>query len=118
VQLSVTYNISVYASKPGYSNSETATATLCWIDAEPRTEGITDGVASVRANAVLIQSNGGELNIQGAEEGAVIQVYDMAGRSVGSARAAAGTTAISTTLSSGEVGIVKIGDKAVKVVVK
>ena len=66
-------------------------------------------MASVRANAVLIQSNGGELNIQGAEEGTDIQVYDMAGRSVGSARAAAGTTAISTTLSSGEVGIVKIG---------
>jgi len=42
----------------------------------------------------------------------------MAGRSVGSARAVAGTTAISTTLSSGEVGIVKIGDKAVKVVMK
>jgi hypothetical protein len=75
-------------------------------------------VASIRANALLIQSNGNVLNVQGAEEGTDIQVYDMAGRSVGSARAAAGTTAISTTLSSGEVGIVKIGDKAVKVVLR
>jgi len=81
-------------------------------------EGIPSSVASIRANALLIQSNGNVLNVQGAEEGSDIQVYDMAGRSVGSARATAGSTAISTTLSSGEVGIVKIGDKAVKVLIK
>lgn len=31
VQLNVTYNINVYAAKEGFNNSETATATLCWI---------------------------------------------------------------------------------------
>lgn len=118
VELSITYTISAYATKPGYHNSETATATLCWIDAEPKTEGITNGVASVRANAVLIQSNGHIVNVQGAAEGSAIHVYNTAGRLVGSALAAAGSTDISTSLSSGEVGIVKIGDKAMKVVIK
>lgn len=50
VQLGVTYNISVYATKSGYDNSETATATLCWIDASPKTEGITNGIANISAN--------------------------------------------------------------------
>ena len=35
VQLTATYNISVYAMKSGYDNSDVATATLCWIDQQP-----------------------------------------------------------------------------------
>ncbi len=118
VQLGVTYNIRVYATKAGYQNSETATATLCWIDVEPKTEGITDNVANVRAKAVMIQSNGGELNIFGADEGTAISVFDASGKMVGSAKASAGTTIISTSLSNGEIGIVKIGDKSIKVLMK
>lgn len=38
VPLTATYNISVYATKTGYENSEVVYATLCWIDAEPKTE--------------------------------------------------------------------------------
>ena len=118
VQLGVTYNIRVYATKAGYQDSETATATLCWIDVEPKTEGITDNVANVRAKAVMIQSNGGELNISGADEGTAISVFDASGKMVGSAKASAGTTIISTSLGNGEIGIVKIGDKSIKVLMK
>ena len=118
VQLSVTYHISVYASKTGYEDSEVASATLCWIDVDPQTEGITNGVASVRARAILIQSSGNVVNIQGADEGAAISVYNMVGQKVGSASAVLGTTSVSTSLQPGEVGIVKIGNRAVKVLVK
>ena len=118
VRLGVTYVISVYASKTGYDDSDVATASLCWIDAEPHAEGITNGVANVRANAVLIQSAGNTLNIEGPAEGTEISVYNMAGQKVGSARATSGITRISTSLTAGEVGIVKFGQKAVKVVMK
>lgn len=118
VQLGVTYYISVYATKDGYEDSETATATLCWIDVEPKTEGIENGVASIRANAVLIQSNDGILDIQGIDEGTPISVFNTSGQLVGAAKASAGNTNISTTLKKGEVGIVKIGEKTVKVVIK
>ena len=69
VQLGVTYNISVYAAKAGYENSETATATLCWIDQQPKTEGINNGIAQVPAKAVLIQAVGGAINVQGCDDG-------------------------------------------------
>jgi len=75
VQLGVTYNISVYAAKAGYENSETATATLCWIDQQPKTEGITNGIANIPANAVLIQSEGGSIKVQGVDEGTQVNVY-------------------------------------------
>lgn len=118
VSLTATYNISVYATKSGYLNSDVATATLCWIDVTPEGENVVVGKAEVRANPVLIQSNGGMLSICGVAEGTAISVYDTTGRMVGSATATNGTTNISTTLGCGTIGIVKIGDKAVKVAIK
>ena len=118
VALAVTYNISVYATKAGFDPSDVVTATLCWIDVDPKTEGITNDVASVRAKAIMIQSNDGGLNIFGAPEGSMINVYDLSGKIVGSAKAGAETTIIPTSLNSGEVGIVKIADKSIKISIK
>lgn len=118
ITLNATYNISVYAIKAGHENSDVVTATLCWIDAEPKTEGITNGVASVRANPVLIQSCGNVFSISGVDAGTPISVYDMSGKQVGSANAASESTYINTSLTRGQIGIVKIGEKAVKIIVK
>ena len=118
VQLGVTYNITVYATKSGYENSETATATLCWIDVDPKTEGITNSVANVRANPVLIQSNGNVLNISGAPEGAEISVFNLSGQKVGSARTNSESTDVITSLQIGEACIVKIGEKSIKLLLK
>lgn len=118
IPLTATYNISVYATKSGYNNSETATATLCWIDVNPKTEGIENSIANIRAKAVLIQSNRSSLDFSGADAGTPITIYDTAGRLVASAKASSGSTIIGTSLNTGDIAIVKIGDKTVKVVVK
>jgi hypothetical protein len=118
VQLTVTYNISVYAAKAGYENSETATATLCWIDQQPKTEGITNGIANVAAQAVLIQSEGGSIKVQGVDEGTQVNVYGINGTQAGSAISQSGAATINTNLQPGSVAIVKIGQKSVKVVIK
>ena len=118
IELTVAYTISVVATASGYKNSEAAMATLCWIDAEPQSEGITQDVAIVSASAVLIQSNNGILNIMGVPNDTIINVFDLSGKTVGSAKATMGTTYINTTLCSGEVGIVNIGDKSVKILIK
>ena len=118
VQLGVTYNISVYAAKAGYENSETATATLCWIDQQPKTEGITNGIANIPANAVLIQSAGGSIKVQGVDEGTQVNVYSTNGTQAGSAISQSGAATINTNLQPGSIAIVKIGQKSVKVVIK
>ena len=118
VQLDVTYRISVYATKSGYQNSEPATATLCWIDQQPQTEGITNGIANVPASAVLIQSEAGVLSVQGVDDGTQVSVYSMNGTQAGSAVSQNGQATIATNLQAGSVAIVKIGQKSVKVVMK
>lgn len=118
VQLGVTYNINVYAAKAGYENSETATATLCWIDQQPKTEGITNGIANIPANAVLIQSEGGSIKVQGVDEGTQVNVYGINGTQAGSAISQSGAATINTNLQPGSIAIVKIGQKSVKVVMK
>ena len=120
VELCVTYTISVYASKPGYEDSEVATGTLCWIDQQPNTEGIVaeDAVTEVKALPVLIQSNGGTITVQGANEGTEIMVYSVNGMKQGSAIATNGFATINTSLQPGSTAIVKIGEKAIKVLIK
>lgn len=119
VQLDVTYNISVYATKSGYDNSDVATATLCWVDAEPRTEGLEeDAVMEVKAMPVLIQTQGDTITIQGAVEGTPIAIYDLDGRQYGTALADKDRTTIATSLRPGSTAVVKIGEKSVKVLLK
>ena len=118
VSLTATYEISVYATKQGYEYSDEATATLCWIDQTPKTEGITNGVANIPANAVLIQSNGGQLTIQGADDGTSVNVYSINGTQAGSAISNNRSAVVNTNLQPGSIAIVKIGDKSVKVLVK
>ena len=115
VQLTATYNISVYAAKTGYENSETVTATLCWIDANPKTEGIT-GVVEIPAKAVLINSNEGILNVQGIDDDINIAVYSVSGQMVGSAKAHDNQVSLATNFKKGDIAIIKIGEKSVKVV--
>ena len=118
IQLGVTYRISVYATKEDYNNSDVVTATLCWIEVEPKMEGVTNSVASVRDLPLLIQTNGSSLTVSGADDGTPIAVYSINGTQAGSAISQNGTATIPTTLQSGSAAIVKVGDKSVKVVVK
>ena len=118
VQLTVTYTVTAFATKNGYRNSDAATATLCWIDVEPKTEGITNDIANIPANALLIQTENGQISVSGANDGAVISVFGTDGSQVGSAVSRNGVANIPTSLPSGSIAIVKIGEKSVKIAVK
>ena len=119
VKLTATYDITVFAMATGYLNSDTIQATLCWIDADPKTEGISSmGVATMRAKAVMIQSQDGVLTVDGVDNGQTVRVYDLSGVEVGSAMAAGNTVLISTRLRKGEAAIVAMGNKRVKVLIR
>ena len=76
------------------------------------------GVAEIKALPVLIQNREGVLTIGGAEEGTLITVYDLSGRLVGQATAEVTTTSIATSLRAGSTAIVRIGERAVKVLMR
>ena len=118
IQLNVTYNIRVYATKPGYDNSETVTATLCWIDQQSTTEDISNDISLIPAKAVFIQNQDGMLTIQGIDEGSDISVYTISGQMVGSTKANGNQVSLFTNIKKGEVAIIKVGGKSVKVVMQ
>jgi len=118
VQLGVTYLISVYASRDGYENSDVATATLCWIDVEPKTDGIENGVANVRALAVMIQNEDGLLSVSGIDDGTHVRVYNINGIETGTAISRNGVAIINTNLQTNSIAIIKVGGKSIKVVLK
>lgn len=118
VSLTATYNISVYATKSGYDNSDVAIATLCWIDASPKTEGVTDGVAQIAARPVLVKTDNGFITVEGVDDRTKVSVYTTDGKQVGSAISQNNVATIATSIQPGSIAIVKIGEKAIKVVMK
>ncbi len=118
LQLCATYTVKAYATAAGYDNSETVTATLCWLDAEPKTEGMTNDITSIKGDAVLIQSYNGTVFVSGACRGEKINIYSASGVMVASTKTLSGTTALNTNLKKGEIAIVKIGSKSVKVLMQ
>ena len=115
VQLAVTYKISVYATKAGCKNSDVATATLYWIDATPETEGVIDGIAQIAARPVLVKADNGIITIEGIEDGTNVSIYTTDGKQAGSAIIHDGIATIATSIQSGSIAIVKVGEKGVKV---
>ena len=118
VKLDATYHISVYATRNGYENSDVATATLCWIEAEPKQEGIANKIAEIKSYPVLIQNIGGTISITGVEDNTPISVFSTSGMKVGSAVSGKGKNVIETSLRRGETAIVKIGEQSFKVLIK
>lgn len=118
IQLNVTYNISVCATKAGYEDSDVATATLCWIDVDPKTEGIDTDVAQVRANAVLIQAINSQIDVTGLNDGTKVIVYNIDGTQIGSAISRGGQATVNVNMTPSSIAIVKIGDRSIKVTMK
>lgn len=121
VHLTATYHISVYAKKVGYADSDIATATLCWIDADPIAEGtkeVEDNVTELKAFPVLIQAKDDTISIRGAKDGSEISVYNSNGINIGSTLSNNGKAKIVVPRQFGTTAIVKIGEKAIKVLLR
>ena len=118
VSLSATYNISVYATKSGYENSDVATATLVWTEADFTVTTPTSAKAVKESVPVLISANNGMITVKGELDGQAVTVYSAEGKLLGSDSISGGQATISTSLNTGSVAIVKIGQRAVKVVIR
>jgi len=118
VNLSATYEISVYATKSGYENSDVATATLVWTEADFTVTTPTSAKA-MRANTpVLISAHNGAITVKGELDGQTVTVYSAEGKLLGSGTMNGGQATVSTSLGAGAVAVVKVGRKAVKVVMR
>ena len=85
---------------------------------EPRTEDTENSIAEVRALPVLIKTNGSQLTIEGIDDGEQVNVFGVDGVQQGQTFSQNGVATLNTSLPTGSVTIVKIGQNSVKVVVK
>lgn len=115
VPLSATYNITAYAKKNGYDDSEVVTATLVWIDAQLTTDAPTD-VQTVKPRPILVSSNDGNVKITGLEDNETVDVYSLSGTKLNTVKSAFGAASFND--EKGNIVIVKIGDRNIKVAVK
>ncbi len=116
IDLSATYSITTHATKSGYLNSDTATATLCWIAVSSSSE--ENSIIEVEAMPVLITCNNGTINISGGKDGAEVVIYTTSGVAVGNATITNGNASISTELAMGEIAVVNIAGKGIKIVMQ
>ena len=115
IALTATYNISVYATATGYDNSDTVNATLCWIECDCDADDNTD-IINIPAKAVLVTSNNGTINISCSLEGENVAVYTSNAMFIGSTTIENGCASIQSGLSKGNIAIIKIGEKSIKVI--
>ena len=113
ISLTATYNISVFAMKTGYDNSDVATATLVWLTGSLNADDVPTKVGAMRAQPVLIKRMDGRLIIEGADAGTRCYVYTTDGRLVKEGT----TTSLPLTLElpTGCIYILKVGTKTLKV---
>ena len=114
--LTATYNISVYATATGHDNSDTVNATLCWIECDCSADDNTTDVINIPAKAVLVTSNNGTINISCALEGEVVELYTSDAMYIGSTTIENGYATIESGLSKGDIAIIKIAEKSIKLI--
>lgn len=112
IDLSATYEISVYASADGYRNSDRATATLYFINAG--LENTTGVVQIEQQRGVLISTNGGYISVSGLDDNEKVYLYNLQGISLAEGTACAGTATLNAGNEQGVV-IIKIGEQSIKV---
>ena len=112
VSLSAVYHISVYATADGYTASEKAEATLCWVNANLNN---TTNINQAKTRGIVASAHDGIVSISGLDNGEVVKFYAADGKLVGSSSAVDGTAscAVSETMV-----IAKFGGNAIKVAVK
>ena len=115
INLTATYNISVYATATGYGNSDIVNATLCWVECE--CEGDDTGIINIPAKAVLVTSSNGSINISCSLNEECVAVYTTSGTLIATTTIENGTATVATRLSKGSVAIVNIAGKSIKVAV-
>ena len=66
----------------------------------------------------MVQNQNGIITVSGVNDGAVVSIYDLSGAQLGSAKANGGQSTIVTNLRKGEVGIIRIGETSLKVMMQ
>lgn len=120
IDVLLTYEVRVKGTVPGVDDSEETIAELCWLDRELTITDGDDVITGIDASSVqqpvLFSSHDGVLCVSGLSDGQPLSVYAADGRLLGTTTAAGSEAQFQCP--AGQTVIVRIGHKAVKVLVR
>ena len=114
INLAACYDITVTATKTGYSNSDVATAKLYWLPSSGSLDETSINNVSMRG--IAIQSDGGFITISGLDNNETVSFYATDGKNLGTAKSIDGY--VSFTAKQGTIILARIGKESVKIAVK
>ena len=117
IDLTATYDISVYATAEGHENSDIVNATLCWVECECENNDDTNAI-NIPATAALVTSANGTVTVNCSLDGEAVAIYTVDGILVGTATIENGSATIATEFSKGTIAIVKIGKNSIKAAIQ
>lgn len=106
------WNCTLYVPKGSLKSYQTADQ---WKEFFFMEEGTGTSIAHASINDLKILSEDGEIIIEGVDNGSNISIYSVSGQIIGFAQACGNKVSVNTNLKKGEIAIVKIGEKSVKV---
>lgn len=116
VELTAAYNISVYASADGCTNSDVAKAVLYFIKAGSGTGvGVSEIIAGKRS--IVLSTDGQTVTASGLADGEAVSLYTTDGLLLSTAKASADGIATLDTKGERGVLIVKVGNDGLKIAV-
>ena len=119
IALSGIYNITAYAIKGGYIDSEKTTATLVWLNTSSPTNGIvSEGTINIPARPFLITSDAGIISLDGLYNGDKISVYSIDGKLITSKIATEEPVTLNLSNRIGQLLIIQVNQKTVKILIK
>jgi len=75
-------------------------------------------MAQIAAHPVLVKADNGFITVEGVDDKTNVSIYSTDGKQLGSAISKNNVATIATSIQSGSIAIVKVGEKAIKVIMK
>jgi len=117
VSLTATYSISVFATKTGYNNSDTVTATLVWLTAvDDNVTGIAQ--MQIKSTPLLISMQSGLVSIAGLQSGTTVNVLTTSGAQIASATATENGATVDLSAYTNKFVIIRVGTRSAKVMIR
>jgi len=108
----VFYNVTLYVPKGTVDKYK---STSYWNKFVFIEESDPTDITQVSSDDLLISAQNGTITVRGEQNGLPLTVYTADGKMLGSATMKDGQASISTNLQRGEIAIVKVGSKSVKI---
>lgn len=118
IALSATYNITAYAKRSNYQNSDIVTATLVWDVATLNVDKPASVSTVPQSVPLFISQSNGIVSVNGLQNDSIVTAYDTSGKILDYSKKIGNNAILNLSAFRGMVVIIKVNERSIKTVVK